>query len=230
MNDMTPMGIGHNGGPDPLDAAIATDPEALELAEGILTGAPVTSEAQMKQVDEVANRLKALKKAVSEAEESEAKPIYDQWKSAKARFKPTLDDLDVQIKGCASMVDAFKRKLAAEKAEAERIARAEANRKMREAEEAARQANAADLDAQREAAEAKRQADEAVAAARAASKDTVKGMRTVTRTVVLDEVGLARALWAQDREAQLAFQADRARKLKLHIPGVVEQRQEKEAY
>lgn len=79
--------------------------------------------------------------------------------------------------------------------------------------------------------EAQRRSEEAqVAATKAARANDVKGLRTVTKTVVLDEVGLARALWAQDREAQLSFQADRARILKLHIPGIVEQRSEKVAF
>jgi len=55
-------------------------------------------------------------------------------------------------------------------------------------------------------------------------------MRTVTKTVVIDSLALARWLWVNDRDAHLEFQADRARKLMLDIPGVVERRSEKQAF
>jgi len=145
------------------------------------------------------------RKAVEAAEESEAKPFYDQWRAAKARFKPTLDDLDVRIKGLVATVDAFKRKLAAEKAEAERKARAEADAARRKAEESARQAAANDYAAQLEAAEAQRAAEEAAARAAAASKDTVKGLRTVTRYAIEDHRAALHWIAGNDREAMTAF-------------------------
>jgi len=213
MNDMSIAGIGHNSPPDPLDEAIGIDPEALELAEGILTGQPVQSEAQMKDVDGIAKRLKAIKKAVEAAEESEARPIYDRWKAAKGRYKPTLDDLDRQIKGCAAMVDAFKRALAAQKEEAERKARAEAAEAARKAEEARRAADASDLDAQREAAAAQQQAEEARRVAIAASKaNDVKGLRTVTRYEITDHKALLNWIARNRRDDLTAFIENWARR------------------
>lgn len=212
MNDMTPHRL-HNNPPDPLDEAIATDAEALELADGILTGSPVTSEAQMKSVDGIAKRLKAIKKAVETAEESEAKPIYDQWKAAKARFKPTLDDLDRQIKGCADMVNAFKKELAAAKAEAERKARAEAEAATRAAAEAARAASTSDIEAQREAAAAQHAAEEAQRSARMASKaNDVKGLRTVTKHEIEDHRAALHWIAQNDRDALTAFIEDYVRR------------------
>ena len=49
------------------------------------------------------------------------------------------------------------------------------------------------------------------------------------KTVVINELELARWLWLNDREAVLAFNGDRARKLKLNLPGVVETRTERRA-
>lgn len=196
----------HNNPPDPLDEAIGTDPEALELADGLLTGDPVENEAQMKAADGVAKRLKALKKAVADAEESEAKPIYDQWKAAKARFKPTLDDLDKQIKGLAAMVSDFKRKLAAEKAEAERKAREEAEAKAAAAAKARAEADVSDIDAQRAAEEAVRESEEAAKAARIAkAQNDVKGLRTVTRYEITDHRAALHDIAANDRDAVTAF-------------------------
>lgn len=195
----------HNSPPDPIDEALAPFGDTITEAEGWLDGTAVETEGQMKAVDALTKEIKAAKKAVEAAEESEAKPIYDQWKAAKARYKPTLDDLDRIIKGLVAAVDGFKRKLAAEKAEAERLARAEAARKMREAEEAARAANASDIDAQRLAAAAQAEAAEAQRLAQAAAKDTVKGLRTVTKYQITDHRALLNWIARNDRDAITAF-------------------------
>jgi hypothetical protein len=210
MNDQTP--IGHNSPPDPIDEALKPYGDALSEAENWLDGTPVENEGQMKAVDTILKQIKAAEKAVKDAEESEAKPIYDQWKAAKARYTPTLDDLTRIKKGLVAVVDAFKRKLAAEKAEAERKARAEAEAARRVAEEAARQASASDIEAQRKAAEAKAAADLAMAQATAASKDTVKGMRTVTRYEITDHRALLHWIAANDRDAITAFIEEYARR------------------
>lgn len=207
-----PAKIGDNLPPDPIDEALAPYGDAISEAENWLDGTPVENEAQMKAVDALIKAVKAAKKAVGDAEESEAKPIYDQWKAAKARFAPTLTDLDRMAKGLVSIVDAFKRKLAAEKAEAKRKADEEMWRNAREAEEASRKANAGDIEAQRKAAELQQAFDDAEAAARAAAKDTVKGMRTVTKYEVTDHRAALHWIAANDREAVTAFIDEYARK------------------
>lgn len=202
----------HNNPPDPLDEALAPYGDSLSEAENWLDGSPVENEGQMKAVDALLKEIKAAEKAVKDAEESEAKPIYDQWKAAKARYAPTLTDLDRIKKGLVAVVDTFKRKLAAEKAEAERKARAEAEAARRAAEEAAGQANVADLESQRRAAEAKAAADLAAAQAAAASKDTVKGLRKVTRFEITDHRALLHWIAANDRDEITAFIDDYARR------------------
>lgn len=209
MNSPTRL---HNNPPDPIDEALAPFGDFISEAENWLDGAAVENEGQMKAVDDLTKQLKAAKKAVEAAEESEAKPFYDQWKAAKARYKPTLDDLDRLVKGLVAAVDGFKRKLAAEKAEAERKAREEAARAMREAQEAARAAAASDIEAQRAAAAAQAAAEEAQRIAAAASKDTVKGMRTVTRYEITDHRALLNWIARNDREAMTAFIEEWARR------------------
>ncbi len=200
-----PAKVGDNRPPDPIDEALAPYGDTISEAENWLDGTPVENEGQMKAVDALLKDIKAAKKAVSAAEESEAKPIYDQWKAAKARYAPTITDLDRIAKGLVSILDAFKRKLAAEKAEAARKAQEEMWRKAREAEEASRAANAGDIEAQRKAAELQQAFDEAEAEARAASKDTVKGMRTVTKYEVTDHRAALHWIAKNDREAITAF-------------------------
>ena len=207
-----PATIGDNHPPDPIDDALAPFGDALLESENWLDGSPVENEGQMKAVDALIKAMKAARKAVSEAEESETKPLYDVWKQAKARYAPTLTDLDRIVKGLVSIVDGFKRKLAAEKAEAARKAQEEMWRKAREAEEASRKANAGDLEAQRNAAALQEAFDAAEEAAREAANDTVKGMRKATRYEVTDHRALLHWIAKNARDDVTAFVDEWARK------------------
>lgn len=213
-----PAKIGDNLPPNPIDEALAPFGDAISEAENWLDGVPVSTVDQMKAVDALLKDIKAAKKAVGDAEESEAKPIYDQWKAAKARFAPTITDLDRIAKGLVSIVDVFKRKLAAEKAEAECLARVEAERKLREFQEAHRAAGAGDIEAQRAAAAAEEAAKDAARTAALAGKDTVKGMRTVTRYEITDHRALLNYIAKHVREDVTAFIEEWARKNHKEFP------------
>jgi predicted phage tail protein len=207
-----PAAIGHNNPPDPLDDALAPYGDAIEEAQNWLDGATVEDDAQMKSVDALLRDIKAAEKAVTEAQKDEAKPLHDAWKAALARYKPTLDDLARIKKGLVAAVDGFKRRVAAEKAEAERKARAEAEAKMRAAAEASAKADAANLEAQREAARMRDEAEAAKAAAHKAKNETVKGLRTVTRYEITDHRALLHWIAKNDRDAITAFVEDYARR------------------
>ena len=202
----------HNSPPDPIDEALAPFGDAISEAEGWLDGAAVTTEGQMQAVDVLIKEIKAARKAVDAAEESEAKPIYDAWKAAKARFKPTVDDLDRIVKGLVSVVDAFKRKLAAEKEAARKEAERLAWEETRKAQEAARLADAGNIEATRAAAAQMEAAEEAQRKAAEAAKDTVKGLRTVTRYEITDHKALLNWIAKNDRDAITAFIEEYARK------------------
>jgi hypothetical protein len=203
--------LGHNNPPDPIDEALGPYGDTISEVENWLDGTAVETEGQMKQVDALLKAIKAAKKAVETAEETEAKPIYDAWKLAKDRYKPTLTDLDRMAKGLVAIVDTFKRKLAAEKAEAERKARAEAERKMREAHAAAQAADVANIDAQRAAEAARIEAERAVQAAKEAAKDTVKGLRTVWKHEVTDHKALLHWIARNDKDVITRFVEEYAR-------------------
>jgi len=224
--------LGHNSPPDPIDDALAPFGDAIAEAENWLDGTPVETEPQMKAVDALVKTIKAAKKAVEAAEESEAKPYYDQWKAAKERYKPTLTDLDVRIKGLVASGDAFKRKLAAEKAEAERKARAAAEEAMRAARKAAEEAAANDYAAQQAAMAAQVEAEIAATKARIAAADTVKGLRTVTRFEVTDHRALLHFIARNDKDAITAFVDAWAQKNHKEHPGADGLRvwQEKESF
>lgn len=230
MNERAVIGGNHPPEPiDPMEAIQAQYDDTFAEVANWLDGSPVENEAQMKAVDALSANIKDAEKAAKEAKESQYRPHKAAGDAVIARWKPFLDDLERQRKGLTAAVDIFKRKLAAEKAEAERKARAEAEARMRSAREAAERANAADLEAQRAAAMAKAEADEAVRAAREASKDTVKGLRTHTVTEVLAMTEWARKAWIDHREECEAFFAELARKHRPHIPGIVETRTERRA-
>jgi len=195
----------HNGPPDPIDEALAPFGDTITEAEGWLDGTAVETEAQMKAVDALIKDMKAARKAVEAAEESEAKPIYDAWKAAKERYKPTLTDLDRIVKGLVATVDTFKRGLAAEKEAARKEAERLAWEETRKAQEAARQAAANDIEAQRQAAAAMEAAEAAQRAAKAACKDNIKGMRTVTKWAVEDHRSALHWIAANDRDAVTVF-------------------------
>lgn len=217
MNALAP--IGHNCPPDPIDEATAPYQSAIEEAANWLDGTAVENEGQMKAVDAIAKQIRAARSDLEKAKKSATAPLHDAWKAELARWKPTEDDLDRIQRGLASLVDGFKRKLAAEKAEAKRKADAEAWAARRAAEDAARAANAADLEAQRAAAEAQREAEEAQRRAAAASKDKVTGLRTVTRYEITDPRDLLNWLARNRKDDVLAFIEEWARRNHKPDPG-----------
>jgi len=195
----------HNSPPDPIDEALLPYGGAIAEAEAWLDGALVENEDQMHAVDALLKDVKAAKKALTNAEESEAKPIYDQWKAAKARFKPSIDDVSRIATGLASIVSDFKNKLAEKKAEEQRRARAAADRLDREARQAVLTAQAGDIEAQREADAIAQAAKDAKAKAAVLSKDKVKGLRKVHRYEIEDHKAALHWIAKNDRGAMTVF-------------------------
>jgi hypothetical protein len=226
-----PAPIGHNSPPDPIDEALAPYGDAISEAENWLDGTPVENEDQMKAVDAVIKEIRAAKSDLAKAKKSATAPLHDAWKAEIARWKPTEDDIERRLKGLAAVVDPFKRKLAAQKEAAKRAAYEEARRKEREAEEAARKADVSDYEAATEAARLQSEAIAAKKAASAANKDTVKGLRTVTRYAIEDHRAALHWIAANDRDAVTAFIEEYVRRNhKAAEIGGVKVWQEKEAY
>lgn len=212
MNKIAPIaGIGHNGSPDPLDEALAYYGDDITEAEGWLDGKVVENEGQMRAVDEIRETMRQARLSVEKAEKAEVGPLHEAWKAAKARYKPTLDDVARIEKGLVALVDGFKRKLAAEKEAAERLARAEAAAARAVAEQAMRAADPTNIEAQRAADDAKAAADAATRKAQDASKDQVKGLRTTHFHEVEDPRAALHWIAVNDREALTAFIVEYAR-------------------
>lgn len=232
MDDMNPRAvIGGNAPPDPIDEICARFEAVRMEAENWLDGTPVETEGQMKTVDALRKSMRDFRIELEGGQKSATAPLHDAYKLEMARWKPTIEDVQRQEKCLVATVDTFKRKLAAEKAEAERKARDEAEAAARAAHEAAMKAEASNIEAQRAAAEAQRQAEEAAARAKSASKDTVKGLRTVTRYEITDHRDALHDIARHDRDAVTAFVEDYVRRNhKVRPIAGVRVWQEKEAF
>lgn len=197
--------IGGNAPPDPIDLALEPFADILEEAAMWLDGATVENDDQLDGTEALLKELKKARKAVDVARDEETKPLHETWKAAVARWKPTQDDLDRQVKCIIAAQAPYKEKLAAEKAEAARLAREEADRIAEEARQAHLKANAASLEEQRKADELLKAAEDAKKAASRAAKDTVGGMRTVQVHEITDHRAALHWIVKNDRDAVTDF-------------------------
>lgn len=222
MTDTNPRAvIGGNTPPDPIEVITGLYNADREESENWTDGTPVENEAQMKEVDALRKSMRQWRLDLEAGQKDATKPLNDALVAERNRWKPTIEDAK-RIEGClVSTVGAFKSKLAAERAEAERKAWEETNRLRREAEAAAAKANAADLDAQREIAAANQAVIDAEKNAKAVAKSAPKGMRTVTKHDIIDLRALVNFIAKNDKDAMAAFATEYARKNHADIPNEI---------
>lgn len=213
MNAANPRAvIGGNNPPDPIDLALEPYGDILEEVANWLDGAVVENDAQLKATDALLKEIKAARKAVDAARDEVTKPLHDAWKSEVARWKPTQDDLDRQVKCLVAAQAPYKARLVAEKEEARRKAEAEAAAKAEAARQAHLAANAASIEEQRRADALLEEAAAAERAASRAAKDTVKGMRTVQIYTIDSHRDALNWIARNDRDAITAFIEDYVRR------------------
>jgi len=205
--------IGANNPPDPIDQITAQYEAARMEAENWTDGTPVENEGQMQAVDAVRADLRKWRLALEKGQKEATAPLRKIYQDELDRWKPTIEDAK-RMEGClVAALDGFKRKLAAQKAEAERKARAEAEAAAEALRKAHAEANKADLEQQRALAEAEREAEAArIKAAMAKKSADVKGMVTKTFYEVTDATALLRWIWANDRAAVEGFAEEYARR------------------
>lgn len=197
--------IGHNGAPDPIDLALEPYDDLLMEVANWTDGALVETPGQLEATDKLLKDLKAARKAIDAARDESTKPLHESWKAEVARWKPTQDDLDRQVKCLVAAQAPYKKRLDDEKAEAARKAREEADAKAEAARQAHLAANAASLEDQRASDDLMKEAEAANKAASRASKDTVKGMRTVDLHEIESHKAALGWIVANDRDALTAF-------------------------
>ena len=197
--------IGGNAPPDPIDTALEPYSDILEEVANWLDGATVENDGQLTATDALLKELKAARKAVDEARDDCTKPLHEAWKSEVARWKPTQDDLDRQVKCLVAAQAPYKQKLVAEQEAAKAKAREEAERIAEAARQAHLAANAASIEEQRKADELLAAAEEAAKAVAKADKATVKGMRTVQVYMIESHKEALNWIARNDRDAVTAF-------------------------
>lgn len=204
--------IGGNNPPDAIDTISAAYEADREEAANWTDGTPVENEAQMNDVDALRGAMRQWRLSLEKGQKEATAPLRAVYQAELDRWKPTIEDAK-RIEGClVATVDAFKRKLAAEKAAAQQAAWEETNRLRREAEEKARQADASNLEAQREIEAARQSALDAEQAARVAAKHKPKGLRKVTRYEIEDNRAALHWIAKNDKEAMAAFIAEYVRR------------------
>lgn len=204
--------IGGNFPPDPIDLALEPFGAVLEEVGNWLDGATVENDGQLKATDDLLKDLKAARKAVDFARDECTKPLHEVWKAEVARWKPTQDDLDRQVKCLVAAQAPYKARLAAEKEAARLAAEADAREKAEAARLAHQASNAASIEEQRRADEMMAAADAAAKQAARAAKDTVKGMRTVQVYEIESHKQALTWIVNHDREAVTAFIEDYVRR------------------
>jgi hypothetical protein len=185
---------------------VASEFDAVLMeAENWTDGVLVDSEDQLTALDAVLKQFKTYKSALTKAGKEHTTPAHTAWKETVADVKKYTDDADTIQKALVAAGDPFRKKLAAEKEAAKRAAYEEANRLEREAAAKLAEANAASIEEQREAQAAQDAALEAKKAAQSANKDTVKGMRKVTKYSIENHKAALHWIAINDKEAMTAF-------------------------
>lgn len=224
--------IGGNNPPTPIDILADATKEAITAAIENLTarhgddlsecdnwadGTSVENDVQMHAVDHLIAAIKVAEKDVDLIDGNHVKPIYDTWKFAKAMLEPPRKDLDSLRKILVASVADYKKRLAAEKADAARLAREKADALLA----AAQAAPTASIEDVRERNQMVEDARIANAMANKAAKDKVKGLRNVKVAKVTNSKELAAYIWQTDFAAMQAFLDEYARNhMSVKLPGV----------
>ncbi len=156
--------LGHNNPPAFEAFSMALD-DAYSTAKDFLDGAPIENQGQADAVGRIVAETKKLRKDADAARAEEKRPHDEAAKAVQAKWKPLLDRAETIIEAAQRPLTTYLAKLAAQQAEAERIAREEAERKAQEAIAAARKAESMD-----DLEHAKALQDEADKAAKEAAK------------------------------------------------------------
>ena len=195
---LAPAPIGHNeppsDAPDPFEAIRVHCADLYERASPWLTGAPITTDAQAEEVDQILDDARKAYSAADDRRIAEAKPHDDAKAAVQAKFAPLIADTKAQ-KGtmvrlqetCKAALTPWRAKRAADAAAAAEALRQEAAKRAAEAADAAKAASG-DLEATEAAEELVRVAQTAQRDANRAEKaaTTGTGLRTVYVATITD--------------------------------------------
>jgi hypothetical protein len=210
MTDQAKMG--HNNPPSPMEACATSYEAVICEAHNWADGAVVDTEEQMNSVDSLIKDIKSYRSALTKAGKEYTDPAHKAWKGMVAEVGVYNDDADLIQASLVAIVAPFKAKLVQVKEDARRAAYDAARAAERKAAEAAALADAGNIEQMREAAQSRQAALDAQKAAQASGKDTVKGLRTVTKHEVTDMRDLVNWIAKNDKPAMSVFAVEYARR------------------
>ena len=194
--------IGSNS-PPPYEVSKDRVNQLTETAnKWLITVEQIANETQAARCQDFLEQLTKMKGALDKERLESTKPLREQVEVINGNYTALSRLIDAAAARIRVLKDGWLKKLDAEKAERERIAREEAARKQREAEEAVRKAREAEETARR-AAEAKRHAEETARRAAEAAKNEAD---EAERKRLADEAAAAKA--ESDRQTAAARKVD----------------------
>lgn len=211
-------GIGHNEAPEPTPFELSKQ-EIEDLcyeAKHWLDGEPISRQEVADQVDFLKASIRDAKKLAKERQDAETKQLNDELKAIYAKYNALIGDTKASGKGiavvaldaCDQVLEPWLRRIADEKAAAERAAREEAEVKARAAQEAIRAAREKDLAAKEEAEALLRDAKKAEAVANKIARSSTgmtSHLRRTYRPVMVDATAAAKWAWAHHRAEMEEF-------------------------
>lgn len=213
--------VGHNNPPSPFEVSQQRIADLYEEAKNYLDGEPINDQGIANDVQKLLALTRAARKEADEARKVEAKPFDDGKAEVQARYKPILEQADRATDACKKALTPWLEKLDREKREAEAVARREAEKKAKVAQEAMRSTTLDDLEGRENAERLAREAKQAEAAANRAAKGKAKAsggigraasLRTTFEPELVSGVEAARHYWQHRREDMEAFLLECAQK------------------
>lgn len=192
--------LGDNNPPNDFEISKKEIEDLYEEAKSWIDGDPITTQGQADQITKLLGMIKVVAKKADDNRIYECQPHDDAKKIIQKKYAPLIAETKgvtgkapMAIKACQDTLTPWNIQLQAKRDEEARIAREEADKQQREAQEAMQSANLAN----REEAEKKlKEAQKMQAVAKKAEKNNVKGMRTVWDVNVTDPVAMLRHYWA----------------------------------
>lgn len=208
MTDRLAMGANN---PPAIDAFSMALDDAYATAKDFLDGQPIENQGQADAIGLIVSEVKKLRKDMDAARAEEKRPHDEAAKAVQAKWKPNLERADTIVEAAQRPLTTYLAKLAAQQAEAERLAREVADRLTQEAIAASRQANSMDdlervkdlqKTADRAAKDAKRAGN---AKAHVAGMDRAIGLRSYKVATVTDRRAALNWIAKNDPDALAAF-------------------------
>lgn len=195
--------IGHNNPPTPFDLSKQAIEDLYDEARQWLDGEPVSTEDQASALNTLQSRIRDAAKDAEKNRKDEAKPFDDGKAEVQARYKPILAKAEQADSAVKAALKPYLLALTKKQEEEAQRARLEAMVKQQQAIDAMRARQADNLQSREEAERLVREANEADAAANKAEnvKAHAKGegrataLRTVHRAVMTDGKEAAAWVW-----------------------------------